>query len=92
MEVARTVRIVVDKADLRLDKYISQSFEGLTRSYLQKLIDEGRITVNDRIAKPSHKPRLGDVILIHLPPPPLPQPSSPRIFPSPSSTRTMISW
>ena len=32
MEVARTVRIVVDKADLRLDKYISQSFEGLTRS------------------------------------------------------------
>ncbi|NQT49051.1 MAG: RluA family pseudouridine synthase [Chloroflexi bacterium] len=81
MEVARTVRIVVDKADLRLDKYISQSFEGLTRSYLQKLIDEGRITVNDRIAKPSHKPRLGDVILIHLPPPPTPPALIPEDIP-----------
>ena len=81
MEVARTVRIVVDKADLRLDKYISQSFEELTRSYLQKLIDEGRITVNDRIAKPSHKPRLGDVIFIHLPPPSTPPALIPEDIP-----------
>lgn len=69
MEVASTIRLVVDQANLRLDKYICQSCEELTRSYLQKLIDEGRVTLNDKVAKPSLKPKVGDVILINLPPP-----------------------
>jgi len=69
METARTIRLVVDKAGLRLDRYISQSCAELTRSYIQKLIEEGRVTVNSRAVKPSHKPRIGDVIVINVPPP-----------------------
>ncbi|MBL7119858.1 MAG: RluA family pseudouridine synthase, partial [Dehalococcoidia bacterium] len=69
MEIARTIRLVVDQANPRLDKYICQSCEELTRSHLQKLIDEGRVTVNDKVAKPSLKTKIGDIILINLPPP-----------------------
>lgn len=69
MEIARTLRLVVDKANLRLDRYICQSRKELSRSYIQKLIDEGYITVNGQVAKPSLKPKVGDVVVINLPPP-----------------------
>ncbi len=69
MEIAITLRLVVDKANLRLDRYICQSRKELSRSYIQKLIDEGYVTVNGQVAKPSLKPKVGDVIVINLPPP-----------------------
>ncbi|MBM4462430.1 MAG: RluA family pseudouridine synthase [Chloroflexi bacterium] len=69
METARTIRLVVDKVGLRLDRYISQTCPELTRSYIQKLIDEGRVTINSKAAKPSHKPKVGDEIIINVPPP-----------------------
>jgi 23S rRNA pseudouridine1911/1915/1917 synthase len=69
MEIAKTLRLVVDKANLRLDRYVCQSRKEFTRSYIQKLIDEGYITVNGQVAKPSLKPKVGDVIVINLPPP-----------------------
>ena len=69
METARIVRLVVDEGNLRLDKYVCRACEGLTRSYVQKLIDEGRVTLNGRVAKPSLKPTRGDMILINVPPP-----------------------
>ena len=69
MEIAETLRLVVDKASLRLDRYICQSRQELSRSYIQKLIDEGYVTVNGQVAKPSLKPKVGDTIVINLPPP-----------------------
>lgn len=72
MEISRTIHLVVDKANLRLDRYISQSCKELSRSYIQKLIEDGSITVNAQVAKPSLKAKTGDVIVINLPPPQLP--------------------
>jgi 23S rRNA pseudouridine1911/1915/1917 synthase len=69
METARTIRLIVDKAGLRLDRYISQTCAELTRSYIQKLIEERRVTINSKAVKPSHKPKVGDVIIINVPPP-----------------------
>lgn len=69
MEIAETLRLAVDKANLRLDRYICQSRQELSRSYIQKLIDEGYVTVNGQVAKPSLKPKVGDTIVISLPPP-----------------------
>ena len=69
METARSIRLVVDKASLRLDRYISQTCAELTRSYIQKLIEEGRVTINSKAVKPSQKPKVGDVIIINVPPP-----------------------
>jgi len=70
MEVYKTLSFTVNEANIRLDKYITaQSPEELTRSYLQKLINDGFVFVNDRAAKASYKTRTGDIIAIHLPPP-----------------------
>jgi len=68
METVRSIRLIAGETDLRLDRYICHSCEELTRSYLQKLVHEGRVTVNGKVAKPSLKPKAGDVIAIHLPP------------------------
>jgi 23S rRNA pseudouridine1911/1915/1917 synthase len=78
MEISRTLRFVVDKRDLRLDKYVFQLCGEFSRSYIQKLIEEGHVTVNAKVAKPSLKTKEGDVIIIALPPP---QPSTPVLLP-----------
>ena len=36
---------------LRIDKYLSMQQEDLSRSYIQKLIEEGRVTVNGNPVK-----------------------------------------
>ena len=35
-------------AGVRIDKYISEELEGLSRSYIKKLIDKGNITINNK--------------------------------------------
>jgi 23S rRNA pseudouridine1911/1915/1917 synthase len=69
MEIARTLRLAPDRGNVRLDLYISQSVEGLTRSFVQKLITDGCITVNGEVAKASHKVRADDAIVINVPAP-----------------------
>lgn len=41
---------------------------GLSRNRLQKLIDEGRVLVNGRAAKPSLKLKAGDKVVLSVPP------------------------
>lgn len=57
-----------DNAGMRLDVF-AQSKSGLTRNAVQKLIDSGRILVNDGAAKSNYRLRTGDVVSIDLPPP-----------------------
>lgn len=49
---------------LRLDKALSNLDKDLTRSYIQKLIDDGNILVNDKKQKASYKLKSGDKINI----------------------------
>jgi 23S rRNA pseudouridine1911/1915/1917 synthase len=65
------IEILADEEDsgIRIDKYIADSTEDLTRSYLQKLIQEGHILVNQKVVKANYKVAVGDSILITLPPP-----------------------
>ncbi|MGI6010364.1 MAG: RluA family pseudouridine synthase [Ruminococcus sp.] len=51
----------------RLDKVLSDCLEGVSRSYLQKLIKEGYVTVNDKIEKASFKLNSQDVVMVTLP-------------------------
>ena len=69
MEIAKTIHLIAAKAGLRLDLYICQSDKDFTRSYVQRLINSGYVTVNDRVAKPSLKIKVGDAIVVNLPPP-----------------------
>lgn len=52
----------------RLDKYLTGQCQ-ISRSYAQKLISEGRVTVNGRSAKASQKLNTDDRIVADIPPP-----------------------
>lgn len=53
----------------RLDKYLTSRVPFISRTRLQRLIDAGAATVNNRPAKSSTRLRVGDVVEIVLPPP-----------------------
>lgn len=64
-------RFDVEQGDggLRLDKFLAQEIEELTRSYIQTLLNEGLVKVNDRIAKASYKLQPGDNVVLEQPDP-----------------------
>jgi 23S rRNA pseudouridine1911/1915/1917 synthase len=53
----------------RLDAFLHQRLPDVSRSTLQRLIESGHIRVNDRHAKVTQIPRLGDRIDVTWPPP-----------------------
>lgn len=54
----------------RLDRYLTDRITFMSRTQLQRLIDEGGVTVNQRRPKASTLLRLGDVVEVVVPPPP----------------------
>ncbi|NCF40594.1 MAG: hypothetical protein GWP75_10805, partial [Planctomycetia bacterium] len=54
----------------RLDRYLVDRIPFMSRTALQRLIDEDAVTVNGRRPKASTRLRLGDVVEAVLPPPP----------------------
>lgn len=52
----------------RLDVYLHQRLKRISRSRVQKLIDLGHITVNNRKPKASTVVKMGDLIEVRLPP------------------------
>ena len=71
---------MVEEPGVRLDRYVAERCPQLTRTQAQKLIADGYITVNDRVAKAGAKLHVGDRVNITLPPPP-PSPLSPEAIP-----------
>lgn len=63
----KALEFIVDKAGVRLDKYVSQQCEDVSRSYGQRLIGEGHITVNGKAAKASTMLDVGDRVTVTLP-------------------------
>jgi len=53
----------------RLDQFVSGQVPDLTRSAVQRLIEEGRVTVNGATPKPSLKLKGGETIIVEIPPP-----------------------
>lgn len=66
---ARVHEIEVDGGDARLDQYLAWVDLGLSRSRLRQLIAEGQVMVNGAPAKPAHRVRPGDRILVTVPAP-----------------------
>jgi 23S rRNA pseudouridine1911/1915/1917 synthase len=58
-----------EERGIRIDKYLAENQEELTRSYLQKLIQEGNVLVNNTLIKANYKVTDGDQIVVTLPPP-----------------------
>lgn len=64
------LEIFVDEEDdERLDLYLSQELNNVSRSYIQKLIKEGLVKVNDKVAKAKYAVCEGDHIQVYLPEP-----------------------
>ena len=61
--------VVNEKDKLRLDSYIAKKDNSLSRSMIQKLLEENKITVNGNNVKTSYKVQLGDKIQIEIEPP-----------------------
>lgn len=53
----------------RLDVLLRERYPAVSRGTIQKLIDEGHITVNGRRAKPTHTPRAGESVRVYWPEP-----------------------
>jgi len=52
----------------RIDKYLSQLMDSLSRSYLQRLLGEGNVIVNNKPVKASCRLKAEDSIRLLLPP------------------------
>lgn len=53
----------------RLDLYLSSLYPGYSRSFVQRLIKEGAVTINNKsIEKPGHQLATGDIIRFIMPP------------------------
>ena len=56
--------VTYKEANERLDKALSIFKSELSRSYISKLIDEGKVLVNSKLEKPSYKVKENDVIIL----------------------------
>ncbi len=71
---------IADTSGVRLDKYVGEKCSELSRTYAQKLIADGYITVNDHTAKVGLKLNIGDRVDIIIPSI-TPSPLSPEAIP-----------
>lgn len=62
-----TKKIVFDGYSRRLDVFVSDELENLSRSLVQKLIKDGHVTVNGKKVKPSWPLTAGETVEITLP-------------------------
>lgn len=65
---AKVYQIQTENKGKRLDRFLISATEDVSRTYLQKLIREGAVTINDKVSKqPSHALRVGDQVCISFP-------------------------
>ncbi|MEE1043510.1 MAG: RluA family pseudouridine synthase [Clostridia bacterium] len=60
------INCVADKNE-RIDKFIASQLDGVTRSYVQKLVDDGNVLVDGKIIKSNYKLKIGQNIEITIP-------------------------
>ena len=62
-----THRILPDEQGERLDRILARAWPELTRSRIQRLLTDGRITVDGRAARASDAPRAGALVEANVP-------------------------
>ena len=68
-EVLKEFQFIVseESEEERIDKYLNELMDSVSRSYIQKLLSDGNITVNGKNVKSNYKVRQEDDIRIFLP-------------------------
>jgi 23S rRNA pseudouridine1911/1915/1917 synthase len=69
MTPAQTETLTIDRShpNERLDAFLRRQFPTLSRSAIQRLIENGHITVNYKPTKATHTPRAGEIVRIEIP-------------------------
>lgn len=62
-------KIVVNEENVRLDTYLAKTKKDISRTMIQKLIEEGAVLVNGAKKKISYKVQVGDSIELDIPEP-----------------------
>lgn len=60
----REIQLIQKDENIRVDKLLSERFPGLSRANIQRLIEQGKITLNGGKLRPSYKGKIGDIIQI----------------------------
>jgi len=81
MAESRTISVPPDAAGQRLDHFITTQLDGVSRSRVQLLLDQGDVLVNGSPSKPSLKLRGGEEIVITGEPHPAPLKATPQDIP-----------
>ena len=63
----KKLKVIEEEKGKRLDTFISNKIEDISRTIVQKLIDEGNILVNGTKQKASYKVELEDIIDVSIP-------------------------
>jgi 23S rRNA pseudouridine1911/1915/1917 synthase len=66
-----TQQLIVAKEDnnIRIDKYLSDKIKDLSRSYAQKIINDGLVQVNNKAVKQNYKVKANDMVHVEIPEP-----------------------
>ena len=59
--------VTEETAGDRIDKFLAEQYENLSRSFLQKLLKSGEVMVDGRTVKSSYKVAEGDLISFEVP-------------------------
>ena len=73
--MSQKIELIASKDGSRLDSYVAAQCPQLSRSHVQRLIDDGLVTVNGHASKSGYKLREGDLVAVEVP---LPQPIAPQ--------------
>jgi 23S rRNA pseudouridine1911/1915/1917 synthase len=69
MTIARPETLIIEHShpNERLDAFLRRHFSTVSRGAIQRLIEQGHITVNAKPTKATHTPRAGEVVRIEIP-------------------------
>lgn len=61
--------VLSEEAGIRLDVFLNEKIDDMSRSHIQKLIGENNIIVNNKSTRSNYKIRVGDIIKVVIPEP-----------------------
>lgn len=66
-KIKEVIQLEVKKEEGRVDKFLAEKIEKISRSKIQKLIEKGRILVNGEKIKSNYKIKKQDKIIVNIP-------------------------
>ena len=69
MPTTEMYHVVAEDAGTRLDVFVTSREEQMSRSFVQKLIGDGAVTVNQLTVQANYRVKVGDAVAVSAPPP-----------------------